>query len=87
MDKKLVIIPTYNEKENIKDIITYVMTMEGDFHVLVIDDGSPDGTAGIVKELQASADGRIHLIERSGKQGLGTAYLTGFRWALEHGYD
>ena len=87
MDKKLVIIPTYNEKENIKDIITYVMKMEGDFHVLVIDDGSPDGTAGIVKELQASADGRIHLIERSGKQGLGTAYLTGFRWALEHGYD
>ena len=87
MDKKLVIIPTYNEKENIKDIITYVMKMEGDFHILVIDDGSPDGTAGIVKELQASADGRIHLIERSGKQGLGTAYLTGFRWALEHGYD
>ena len=87
MDKKLVIIPTYNEKENIKDIITYVMKMEGDFHILVIDDGSPDGTAGIVKELQASADGRIHLIERSGKQGLGTAYLTGFHWALEHGYD
>ncbi len=87
MDKKLVIIPTYNEKENIRDIITYVLGMEGEFHVLVIDDGSPDGTAAIVKDLQASSGERVHLIERSGKQGLGTAYLTGFRWALEHGYD
>ena len=87
MDKKLVIIPTYNEKENIKDIITYVMEMKGDFHVLVIDDGSPDGTAGIVKGMIQEQPERIHIIERSGKQGLGTAYLTGFRWALDHGYD
>ena len=87
MDKKLVIIPTYNEKENIRDILTYVLHLPGDFHILVIDDGSPDGTATIVKELAAEAAERIHLIERSGKLGLGTAYLTGFKWALEHGYD
>ena len=84
MDKKLVIIPTYNEKENIADIIAAVLALKGDFHVLVIDDGSPDGTADIVKGLSES---RIHLIEREGKQGLGTAYITGFKWALEHGFD
>ena len=84
MDKKLVIIPTYNEKENIADIITAVFSLPGGFHVLVIDDGSPDGTADIVKGM---ADERLHLIERSGKLGLGTAYLTGFRWALEQGFD
>ena len=83
----LVIIPTYNEKENIADIITHVMGLEGGFHVLVIDDGSPDGTAGIVKGLQEKWSGRVYLLERAGKLGLGTAYLTGFRWALEHGYD
>ncbi|MBR4735314.1 MAG: polyprenol monophosphomannose synthase [Bacteroidales bacterium] len=123
MDKKLVIIPTYNEKENIADIIEAVFSLEGDFHVLVIDDGSPDGTAAIVKSLMAAGDipessatptpptasgsgslpltrprvardsgmspsaTRLHLIERSGKLGLGTAYLTGFKWALENGYD
>ena len=87
MDKKLVIIPTYNEKENIRDIIAAVFALPGDFHVLVIDDGSPDGTAAIVKEIQASAPETLHMIERSGKLGLGTAYLTGFRWALEQGYD
>ena len=87
MDKKLVIIPTYNEKENIADIIQAVYSLEGDFHVLVIDDGSPDGTAAIVKGLMSEGDIRLHLIERSGKLGLGTAYLTGFKWALEHGYD
>ena len=87
MDKKLVIIPTYNEKENIADIIQAVFSLEGDFHVLVIDDGSPDGTAAIVKGLMSEGDIRLHLIERSGKLGLGTAYLTGFKWALEHGYD
>ena len=87
MDKKLVIIPTYNEKENIRDIVAAVSDLPGDFHILVIDDGSPDGTASIVKEIQASAPGKLHLIERSGKLGLGTAYLTGFRWALEQGYD
>ncbi len=87
MDKKLVIIPTYNEKENIRDIIAAVFALPGQFHVLVIDDGSPDGTAAIVKEIQASSPETLHMIERSGKLGLGTAYLTGFRWALEQGYD
>ena len=87
MDKKVVIIPTYNEKENIRDIIAAVFALPGQFHVLVIDDGSPDGTAAIVKEMQASAPETLHMIERSGKLGLGTAYLTGFRWALEKGYD
>lgn len=140
MDKKLVIIPTYNEKENIADILQAVLALEGNFHVLVIDDGSPDGTADIVRTIaeehvfsgaknkadapentypsakqQVSAESasdkgafsgasalisapenaplseadqnRIHLIERSGKLGLGTAYLTGFLWALEQGYD
>ena len=86
MEKKLVIIPTYNEKENIADILNAVMTLPGEFHVLVIDDGSPDGTASIVKGIQESQD-RIHLIERSGKLGLGTAYLAGFKWALENGFD
>ena len=83
----LVIIPTYNEQENISDILIYVMQMEGDFHVLVIDDASPDGTADLVKNLQKCYPDRIHLLERSGKLGLGTAYLTGFKWALENGYD
>ncbi len=87
MDKKLVIIPTYNEKENIRDIIAAVFALPDQFHVLVIDDGSPDGTAAIVKEIQASSPETLHMIERSGKLGLGTAYLTGFRWALEQGYD
>ena len=87
MNKKLVIIPTYNEKENIADIINAVFSLEGNFHVLVIDDGSPDGTADIVKGLMSEGDKRLHLIERSGKLGLGTAYLTGFKWALENGYD
>ena len=89
MDKKLVIIPTYNEKENIADIIQAVFSLEGDFHVLVIDDGSPDGTADIVRSVIPGPDreSNLHLIERSGKLGLGTAYLTGFKWALEHGYD
>ena len=122
MDKKLVIIPTYNEKENIADILSAVFALPGDFHVLVIDDGSPDGTADIVKSFSKGTlstesvatrghvsgwgpsagwegsrsddsgervpfENRLHLIERSGKLGLGTAYLTGFRWALEQGYD
>ncbi len=88
MDRKLVIIPTYNEKENIADIIAAVFALPGNFHVLIIDDNSPDGTAAIVKELQASQpEQKLHLLERSGKLGLGTAYLTGFQWALEHGYD
>lgn len=85
---KLVIIPTYNEKENIQAIINAVMELPLDFHVLIIDDGSPDGTAAIVKDLKKNIfDGRLHLIERAGKLGLGTAYITGFKWAIEHKYD
>ena len=87
MDKKIVIIPTYNEKENIEAITRKVFSLPGDFNILIIDDGSPDGTAGIVKTLQTEFPGKLHLIERAGKQGLGTAYLTGFRWSLEQGYD
>ena len=87
MDKKLVIIPTYNEKENIEAIVRKVFSLEGEFHILVIDDGSPDGTADLVKKMQEIYPDRLFLIEREGKQGLGTAYLTGFRWSLEHGYD
>ena len=87
MDKKVVIIPTYNEKENIEAIIRKVFTLEGGYHILIIDDGSPDGTASIVKGLQAEFPEQLFMIERSGKLGLGTAYLTGFRWSLEHGYD
>ena len=87
MDRKIVIIPTYNEKENIEAIARKVFSLPGEFQILVIDDGSPDGTAGIVKGLQAEFPERLHLLERSGKQGLGTAYLTGFKWSLEHGYD
>lgn len=87
MDKKVIIIPTYNEKENIEKIIRAVRSLDGDYHVLIIDDGSPDGTAGIVKRLQQEFPTQLHLIERQGKLGLGTAYLTGFRWSLDHGYD
>ena len=87
MDRKIVIIPTYNEKENIEAIVRKVFSLPVDFHILVIDDGSPDGTAGIVKGLQAEFPDQLHLLERSGKQGLGTAYLTGFRWSLDNGYD
>ena len=84
----IVIIPTYNEKENIEKIIRAVFSLEKCFNILVIDDGSPDGTAAIVKRLMADefAD-RLFLIERTGKLGLGTAYIAGFKWALAHGYD
>ena len=87
MDRKLVIIPTYNEKENIEKIIRKVLSLDGDYHILVIDDGSPDGTAAIVKALIAEFPDRLFIMERSGKQGLGTAYIAGFRWSLAHGYD
>ena len=87
MDRKVVIIPTYNEKENIGKIIRAVMALDGDYHILVIEDGSPDRTADIVRNLQTEFDGRLFMIERSGKLGLGTAYITGFKWALENGYD
>ena len=86
--ERLVIIPTYNEKENIEAIITAVMELPLEFNVLVIDDGSPDGTAAIVKRLmKGQYKGRVHLVERSGKLGLGTAYIAGFRWAIEHKAD
>ena len=87
MDKKLVIIPTYNEIENAEKIIRAVFALDGGYHILIIDDGSPDGTAAAVKELMKEFPERLFIIERSGKLGLGTAYLTGFRWALEQGYD
>ena len=87
MDQKVVIIPTYNEKENIEAIIRKVFSLDGDYHILVIEDGSPDGTAAIVKGLQAEFPERLFMIERSGKQGLGTAYIAGFKWSLDHGYD
>ena len=85
--EKLVIIPTYNEKENIEKMINKVMSLVGDFNLLVVDDGSPDGTAQIVKDHQAIFPGRIHILERAGKQGLGTAYIAGFKWVLEHDYE
>ena len=87
MDSKLVIIPTYNEIENIEAIIRRVMALEGGFDVLVIDDNSPDGTADKVRALREEFPGRLHLECRPGKLGLGTAYILGFRWSLEHGYD
>lgn len=82
----LVIIPTYNEIENIQRMLDTVMALDPAFHVLIVDDGSPDGTANVVKENQKAQD-RIHILERSGKLGLGTAYIAGFRWALKQGYD
>ena len=87
MDSKVVIIPTYNEKENIEAIIRKVFSLEGGYHILVIDDGSADGTASIVKKLREEFPNRLFIIERNGKQGLGTAYLTGFKWSLDHDYD
>ena len=80
----IVLIPTYNEKENIAAIIDAVMRLPRSFNVLVIDDGSPDGTATIVREKMEQWPGRVNLLERKGKQGLGTAYIAGFKWALEH---
>ena len=85
--EKLVIIPTYNEQENIGNILTAVFGLQQDFHVLVIDDGSPDGTAQIVKDLQPKYNGQLFLEERTGKLGLGTAYIHGFKWALAKGYN
>ncbi|MGP8217281.1 MAG: polyprenol monophosphomannose synthase [Bacteroidia bacterium] len=87
MADSLVIIPTYNEKGNIENIVRKVLSLPGGFHILVIDDGSPDGTAGIVKKLMDEFAGRLFLIEREGKLGLGTAYITGFKWALAKSYE
>ncbi|HOP03538.1 MAG TPA: polyprenol monophosphomannose synthase [Tenuifilaceae bacterium] len=86
-NEKLVIIPTYNEKDNIEKICRKVFSLEGDFHILIIDDGSPDGTATIVKNLQTEFAKELHLVERSGKLGLGTAYIRGFEWALDNGFE
>src|SRR6185369_7004363 len=87
----LVIIPTYNEKENIVQIIKAVLGQPKDFHLLIIDDNSPDGTAALVQELQTQmntpAETKLHLIQRAGKLGLGTAYIEGFRFAMAKGYD
>ena len=87
MSDSVVIIPTYNEKENIENIIRAVTGLEKEFHVLIIDDGSPDGTGAIVKRMQQEMPDRLFLIERTGKLGLGTAYICGFKWALEHGSE
>lgn len=84
---KLVIIPTYNEKENIENIIRKVFSLASGYHLLIVDDGSPDGTGDIIKSLQQEYKGRLHLLERSGKLGLGTAYIAGFKWALQHDYE
>ncbi len=85
--KRIVIIPTYNECENVARMSDKVMSLVGDFDLLYVDDGSPDGTATIIREKMAEYGSRINLLERSGKLGLGTAYIAGFKWALERGYD
>jgi len=87
MNQNLVIIPTYNEKENIEAIVRKVFSLPKPFDILIIDDGSPDGTSGIIKTLQAEFNARLSMIEREGKQGLGTAYLKGFAWALDKNYE
>lgn len=87
MSDSVIIIPTYNEKENIERMIRTLMALEHSFDVLVVDDASPDGTAAIVRQMKELFPGRVHLIERSGKLGLGTAYIAGFKWAIEAGYD
>ncbi|WP_207533037.1 polyprenol monophosphomannose synthase [Desertivirga arenae] len=87
LSDSLVIIPTYNEKENIEKIIRKVFSLTHVFHILIIDDGSPDGTAGIVKHLQGEFSGKLFIEERKGKLGLGTAYIHGFKWGLKHDYE
>lgn len=87
MSDALIIIPTYNEKENIERMISTLLSLEHSFDVLVVDDGSPDGTAALVKGMMELHPGRVHMIEREGKLGLGTAYITGFKWALERDYE
>ena len=87
MPDSLVIIPTYNEKENVEKMVRKIFSLPHPFHLLVIDDGSPDGTASIVKSLQQEFEGRLFLEQRSGKLGLGTAYIHGFKWAIAHQYD
>jgi dolichol-phosphate mannosyltransferase len=86
MKRSLIIIPTYNEKDNVSKIIPEILAQDEGFNVLIVDDNSPDGTAALVKEMQKNND-RIHIIERPSKQGLGTAYVAGFKYALTHGYE
>src|SRR5690606_37368860 len=83
---KLVIIPTYNEKENVERMIREVLSLGPDYELLIVDDASPDGTQDVVRSLQKVFEGRLHLMGRAGKLGLGTAYIAGFRWALEREY-
>jgi dolichol-phosphate mannosyltransferase len=85
--KNLVIIPTYNERENIEKMIRKVFSLATPFHILIVEDNSPDGTAAIVKTLQKEFTDRLHILERTGKLGLGTAYIAGFNWALQNGYE
>jgi dolichol-phosphate mannosyltransferase len=87
MSDSIVIIPTYNEKENLEKMVRKVFSLEKAFHILIVDDGSPDGTAAIVKKLQTEFPNQLHLEERSGKLGLGTAYIHGFKWALQRNYQ
>ena len=87
MSDSIVIIPTYNEKENIENIIRKVFSFKKEFHILIVDDGSPDGTAGIIKKMQNEFPEKLFLIEREGKLGLGTAYITAFHWAIDKKYD
>ncbi len=87
MSDSLVIIPTYNEKENILKMIRKVFSLSKDFHLLIVEDNSPDGTGAIVRSLLPEYEGRLFILERPGKQGLGTAYIAGFRWALERDYQ
>jgi len=87
MKGSLVIIPTYNECENVSDIIDAVLAVNSDAHILIVDDNSPDGTATIVKDKIATASDRLHIMERKGKLGLGTAYIAGFKYGIENGYD
>ena len=87
MPERVVIIPTYNEKENIEKMIRKVMSLQGNYHLLIVDDGSPDGTAQIVRTLMDEFSGRLFMEERKGKLGLGTAYIHGFRWAIKNSYD
>jgi dolichol-phosphate mannosyltransferase len=87
VSKALVIIPTYNEKENIEKMVRKVFSLETPFHLLIVEDNSPDGTAAIVKNLMTEFPEKLHILERKGKLGLGTAYIAGFKWAIEKGYE
>jgi dolichol-phosphate mannosyltransferase len=87
VSKNLVIIPTYNEKENVEKMIRKVFSLKTPFHILIVEDNSPDGTAAIVKSLQNEFSPRLHILERKGKLGLGTAYIAGFKWALSNNYE